>query len=314
MDAVKDINLEIHDGEFFVLLGPSGCRKTTTLNLIAGLEAPTSGEIWFDEVLVAKDEQILLPPRERKIGMVFQSYALYPHLTVFENIAFPLRIEKAKGEEIDKAVRKISEMLKISHLLDAKPAEISGGERQRVAIGRALVKSPNLLLLDEPLSNLDAKLRVSTRIELKKIQEEIGITCIYVTHDQAEAMALGDRIAALRNGKIEQIGTPEDLYERPANTFVADFIGSMNLIELPLYVEGDLYFVKLGENKVFLPKEKIKEPLEKVILGIRPEHIFIENLADSIIGLVEAVENLGGKRQISVLVGDKRIQVLSEKR
>lgn len=303
--AVSNVNIEIGDKEFFVLLGPSGCGKSTILNLVAGLETPTGGEIWFDEKIITKNEKVYLTPKQRNIGMVFQSYALYPHMSVFENISFPLKIRRYKRDEINKLVNEVASILKISHLLRAKPSELSGGERQRVAIARAIVRKPDLLLFDEPLSNLDAKLRISTRTELKNLQKEIGITTIYVTHDQIEAMALGHRIAVLKEGKIQQIGTPHELYENPFNTFVASFIGSppMNLITLPFIVENGVYYILIGENKVKIPDSKVPSRAESkrsFIFGIRPEDIIIGSQPDSIKAKVCSVEPLG--RQILLVI------------
>lgn len=226
--AVDGVNLLSKDGEFLVLLGPSGCGKTTLLRMIAGLEKPTSGMILIDNNVMTD-----LPPRARNIAMVFQSYALYPHMTVFKNIAFPLRPLGTKKEEIKRKVAWSAGMFEIEHLLNRKPRELSGGERQRVALARAMVREPSLFLLDEPLSNLDAKLRISAREELQQLQKRIGITTLYVTHDQVEAMGLGDRIVVMDDGKVRQIGTPTEVYRKPENTFVATFLGSppMNLIE-----------------------------------------------------------------------------------
>lgn len=226
--AVDDVDLEISDGEFLVLLGPSGSGKTTLMRLCAGLERPTAGRLLINGQVVND-----IPPRERGIAMVFQSYALYPHKTVFKNISFPLTVERLDKKEIIKKVEWAAGLLGIGHLLDRRPAQISGGEKQRVAIARALVRTPEVLLLDEPLSNLDAQVRQAARVELKKFHQEIGVTTIYVTHDQAEAMGLGDRIAVMKSGKIRQIGTPDDIYQNPADTFVAGFIGipPMNFVE-----------------------------------------------------------------------------------
>lgn len=227
-NAVCDINLEVADGEFVVLLGPSGCGKSTLLRMLAGLEVPTSGEIQIGDRLATR-----LKPKDRNIAMVFQNYALYPHLTIYENIAFPLRVHGVSSAEIDKKVRWAASLVDIERLLQRKPRHASGGERQRTALARSLVRDPDLFLLDEPLSNLDAKLRHSARDELKIFQKRVGLTSVYVTHDQVEAMGLGDRIVVMEGGRIHQIGTPEDIYQRSADTFVATFIGSppMNLID-----------------------------------------------------------------------------------
>ena len=317
--ALEDINLEIKDSEFFVLLGPSGCGKSTLLNLVAGLEKPTSGEIWFADKLVASSQKkIFLTPKERNVAMVFQSYALYPHLNVFENIAFPLRIQKTKDSVIKEKVIKAAEMVGISDLLNAKPAELSGGQRQRVAIARAIVRKPDVFLLDEPLSNLDAQLRMATRTELKQLQQSLGTTTIYVTHDQVEAMTLGDRVAVLRNGKIEQVGTPEELYNNPVNPFVATFIGlpPMNLIEATIVEENKEYFAVIDGNKLKIPVEKQRDIVtknKKLILGIRPEDIYIssdkkENIFET---KIISVEPLGRELIIYVLLGNQKISVLS---
>ncbi|RLE58654.1 MAG: sugar ABC transporter ATP-binding protein, partial [Thermoprotei archaeon] len=216
--AVNKISFEVNDGEFVVLLGPSGCGKTTTLRLIAGLETPDGGEIWIGDKLVND-----LPPKDRDVAMVFQNYALYPHMKVYDNLAFPLRLRKLPKDKIDRKVREVAKLLRIDNLLDRYPRQLSGGQQQRVALGRALVREPHVFLMDEPLSNLDAKLRVYMRAELKRLQRELGITTIYVTHDQAEAMTMADRIVVMNEGKIQQIGTPSELYYKPANLFVAGF-------------------------------------------------------------------------------------------
>jgi multiple sugar transport system ATP-binding protein len=266
--AVDRVSVSVADGEFLVLLGPSGCGKTTLLRIIAGLERATSGDIFIGERNITR-----LPPRDRNISMVFQNYALYPHLTIYQNIAFPLRVHHVKKQEIDKKVKWAASLMKIDQLLDRKPRHVSGGERQRTALARSLVRDPLVFLLDEPLSNLDAKLRTSSRDELRQFQRRVGITTIYVTHDQVEAMGLGDRIAVMERGRIRQLGTPKEIYEEPLNTFVASFIGAppMNLIEM-------------DDN----------------IIGFRPEKIIPHAMPDDsekMVGLpfkVQRVEYLGG--------------------
>jgi len=320
--AVDNVNLEINSGEFFVLLGPSGCGKTTMLNLIAGLEKPTRGEIWFDKRLVASaSKKVFLPPRARNVAMVFQSYALYPHLTVFENIAFPLRISRTKEHLIKESVQKVASMLAISDLLDRKPGELSGGQRQRVAIARAIVRKPNIFLLDEPLSNLDAQLRASTRGELKNLQRNLGVTTIYVTHDQIEAMSLGDRIAVLKDGRIVQIGTPDELYENPVNPFVATFIGSppMNLFKVSINYDKGGFFIPIGNMKIKLPDdkaEKIKRLKSKhCIIGIRPEHIYINpsRAKQKLKGKITSIEPLGKDLLLHISIGENKFTVLTPK-
>jgi multiple sugar transport system ATP-binding protein len=263
--AVDGVDLEIKDGEFLVLLGPSGSGKTTLMRLCAGLEKPTAGQLIIDGEVVND-----IPPRERGIAMVFQSYALYPHKTVFKNIAFPLTVEKRDKSEIREKVEWAAGLLGIGRLLDRLPSQISGGEKQRVAIARALVRKPKVLLMDEPLSNLDAKVRHTARVELKKFQQEIGVTTIYVTHDQSEAMGLGDRIAVMSEGKVRQIGIPEDIYNDPADTFVAGFIGipPMNFIEQKGVILG-------FRPEVFLPAEPASDENQ---VKFRFKVVRVENL------------------------------------
>jgi len=327
--AVNNVNLEVNSGEFFVLLGPSGCGKTTMLNLIAGLEKPTRGEIWFDETLVASaSKKVFLPPKARNVppkarnvAMVFQSYALYPHLTVFENIAFPLRISRTKEHLIKESVQKVASMLAILDLLNRKPGELSGGQRQRVAIARAIVRKPNIFLLDEPLSNLDAQLRASTRGELKNLQRNLGVTTLYVTHDQVEAMSLGDRIAVLKDGRIVQIGTPDELYENPVNPFVATFIGSppMNLFKVSINYDKGSFFIPIGNMKIKLPNDKagkIKSLKSKYcIIGIRPEHIYINpsGAKQKLKGKITSVEPLGKDLLLHILIGENKFAALTPK-
>ncbi|WP_197381960.1 ABC transporter ATP-binding protein [Mycolicibacterium mengxianglii] len=269
--AVKDLSITIADGEFIILVGPSGCGKSTTLNMIAGLEDITSGDLLIDGTRV-NDKA----PKDRDIAMVFQSYALYPHMTVRENIAFPLTLAKMSKAEIAKKVEDAAKILDLSEFLDRKPGQLSGGQRQRVAMGRAIVRNPKAFLMDEPLSNLDAKLRVQMRGEIARLQQQLGTTTIYVTHDQTEAMTLGDRVVVMRGGVAQQIGTPQELYERPANLFVAGFIGSpaMNFFPASLTDVG----VKLPFGEVTLTQDAHdvlnQHPTAKnLIAGIRPEHI-----------------------------------------
>jgi multiple sugar transport system ATP-binding protein len=318
VEALKSIDLEIGEGEFFILLGPSGCGKSTTLNLTAGLERPTGGEIRFADTIVSSPEKkIFVSPKERNVAMVFQSYALYPHLSVFENIAFPLRV--AKQREIGEPVQKTAHMLDIENLLDRKPAELSGGQRQRVAIARALVRNPDLFLLDEPLSNLDAQLRTSMRAEIKRLQRDTEITTIYVTHDQTEAMTLGDRIGLFREGDLIQVGTPEDLYNSPQTPFAATFVGSppMNLIASEVKKEGDTAVIAYGEGSSELPKDRewLLDRLlgREALLGIRPEHVTLTTTGESaaLKGRVENVETLGRELLYHVSTGVGTVVVLS---
>jgi len=274
--AVQEFDLEIKDREFIVLVGPSGCGKSTTLRMIAGLEEISSGELYIGEKLMNDIE-----PKDRDIAMVFQSYALYPHMTVYENMAFSLKLKKVPKDVIDKKVREAAEILDITKYLDRKPKALSGGQRQRVAIGRAIVRDPAVFLMDEPLSNLDAKLRNQMRAEIIKLRQRINTTFIYVTHDQTEAMTLGDRIVVMKDGFIQQIGTPQEVFEHPANLFVSGFIGmpQMNYFDARLTKNADRYSVEVGGFSVELSEEKQERLCQKnvqpqdVILGIRPEHI-----------------------------------------
>jgi multiple sugar transport system ATP-binding protein len=268
--AVEDFNLEIADGEFIILVGPSGCGKSTTLNMIAGLEDITTGELKIDGTVV-NDKA----PKDRDIAMVFQSYALYPHMTVYENMAFPLTLAGVDKSTIQQKVQEAAAMLELEPHLDRRPANLSGGQRQRVAMGRAIVRSPKAFLMDEPLSNLDAKLRVQMRTQVARIQKDLGTTTVYVTHDQTEAMTLGDRVVVMRAGKIQQVGSPTELYDRPNNLFVAGFIGSPSMNFLPASIEGDSLRTAIGELPV---PDSARESLRSgsasrdVIVGIRPEH------------------------------------------
>jgi multiple sugar transport system ATP-binding protein len=265
--AVNDISLDVSDGEFMILVGPSGCGKSTLLRMIVGLEDITSGELRIGDKVVNR-----IAPRERNLSMVFQNYALYPHLTVFENIAFPLRLAKRPDTEVQERVRKVAETLELTEHLDRKPANLSGGQRQRVAMGRAIVRDANAFLFDEPLSNLDAKLRGQMRTEIARLQRRLGVTTVYVTHDQTEAMTLGDRVAVLRKGLLQQVGTPRELYEQPVNLFVAGFIGSPSMNFLPASVDGHSLSTPLGRFELQdTRKLEAIQDRELVLAGIRPE-------------------------------------------
>ena len=279
--AVKNFNLEIADKEFIIFVGPSGCGKSTTLRMIAGLEEITEGELYIGDKLVNDVE-----PKDRDIAMVFQNYALYPHMSVYDNMAFGLRLRKTPKDRIDKLVHEAAKILDIEHLLDRKPKALSGGQRQRVAMGRAIVRDPKVFLMDEPLSNLDAKLRVQMRIEISKLHQRLETTIIYVTHDQTEALTLGTRIVVMKDGLIQQVDTPLDLYMRPNNLFVAGFIGSpqMNFIDCKVVKEGQDVFLKFGESSLKLTEPKAKKLIDagyedkQVVLGIRPEDIKDEEM------------------------------------
>jgi len=306
--AVKNLSLEIKDKEFVVLLGPSGCGKTTTLRLVAGLEFPTEGKIYMNG-----EDITFVHPKDRKMSMVFQSYALYPHMTAFDNIAFPLKMKKLPKEEIQRRVKKTAELLQIEHLLKRKPKELSGGERQRVALGRAIVKEPEVFLMDEPLSNVDAKLRVYLRGELKKLQRELKITTIYVTHDQVEAMTMADRIAVMEKGELQQVSPPEELYRNPMTSFVAGFIGSppMNLIDCGLMEKNGKIFLDAGAFKIDVSdfSEILKKSSSEVLLGIRPEDIKILHRESKerrdLTASVYTVEPLGVETIVTLKAGDK---------
>ena len=308
--AVHGIDLDIKDGEFMVFVGPSGCAKSTTLRMIAGLEDITGGEVYIGDRLVNN-----VPPKDRGISMVFQNYALYPHMTVYENMSFGLKLKKTPKDEIDRRVREAAEKLEITELLDRKPKEMSGGQRQRVALGRAIVRNPDVFLFDEPLSNLDAKLRVSMRLRITQLHKELKTTMIYVTHDQVEAMTMGDRITVMRSGRIMQVDTPLNLYHYPANKFVAGFIGSptMNLVDGELKEEnGKIYFSLDGTLIEILGEKanKLKSHIgKKVTFGIRPESITVAEKEDSISkkGKVSVVEQMGNEEYIYFSLGNYQL-------
>ena len=305
--AVTDFNLEIEDKEFIILVGPSGCGKSTTLRMIAGLEEITEGELYIDGKLCND-----VPPKERDIAMVFQNYALYPHMTVFANMAFGLKLRHLPKDEIKRRVDEAARILEIEHLLDRKPAALSGGQRQRVALGRAIVRSPKVFLLDETLSNLDAKLRASMRTELTKLHQKLATTFIYVTHDQTEAMTMGTRIVVMKDGFIQQISAPQNLYDNPVNLFVATFVGTpqMNTIVGTVVDEGGVTYIEFGESRIALPDSKGRKPEvlayvgKEVILGVRPENIhdeemYLSQYPDAIVDAsVEVVEPMGNENYL----------------
>ena len=319
--AVNDFNLDIEDKEFIILVGPSGCGKTTTLRMVAGLEEITEGELYIVDKLVND-----VAPKDRDIAMVFQNYALYPHMTVFDNMAFGLKLRKMPKDEIKRRVLEAAKILDIEHLLERKPKALSGGQRQRVALGRAIVREPKVFLMDEPLSNLDAKLRVQMRTEISKLHNKLQTTIIYVTHDQTEALTMGTRIVVMKDGYIQQVDTPANLYERPQNMFVAGFIGSpqMNFIDVKvektsgekLEKGGEGVLLRFGKNSVKLPEGKAKKLLsseyigKEVVMGIRPENlhdeaVYLESMSDSVVtARVEVVEMLGSETLLYVVIDD----------
>ena len=276
-EAVKDFNLDIEDKEFIIFVGPSGCGKSTTLRMVAGLEDISEGNLLIDGKRVNDVE-----PKDRDIAMVFQSYALYPHMTVYDNIAFSLKLAKVSKEEIDKKVREAARILDLDKLLDRKPSALSGGQRQRVAMGRAIVRNPKVFLMDEPLSNLDAKLRGQMRVEISKLHQELGATIIYVTHDQTEAMTLGTRIVVMKDGIVQQVDSPQNLYDKPCNLFVAGFMGSpqMNFLDATVVVDGEVAYLEIAGHSIPLPPAKSRKLIEGgydgkiVTFGIRPEDVY----------------------------------------
>ncbi|MBR4157721.1 MAG: sn-glycerol-3-phosphate ABC transporter ATP-binding protein UgpC [Oscillospiraceae bacterium] len=310
--AVDDFSMEIEDKEFIVLVGPSGCGKSTTLRMIAGLEEITEGELYIDGKLMNQ-----VQPKDRDIAMVFQNYALYPHMTVFENISFGLRMRHMPRAEIRKRVENAARILELSELLDRKPGALSGGQRQRVALGRAIVRDPKVFLLDEPLSNLDAKLRTAMRAEIAKLHKQLGTTFVYVTHDQTEAMTMGTRIVVMRDGVIQQISPPQELFDKPCNLFVATFIGTpqMNIIRAQLREQGEGIAVQFGtegdEVCIPLPESKASIPAvrafagKEVLLGIRPNDVYPSE--DGFAGRVEMSENQGAERNFYLRAGGASI-------
>ena len=308
--AVHDFNLEIDDKEFIVLVGPSGCGKSTTLRMVAGLEEISSGELYIGEELVNE-----LAPKDRDIAMVFQNYAFYPHMTVYENMAFALKLRKEKKADIDKKVREAAEILGITDYLKRKPKELSGGQRQRVAIGRAIVREPRVFLMDEPLSNLDAKLRNQMRAEIMKLRQKINTTFLYVTHDQTEAMTLGDRIVIMKDGFIQQIGTPQEVFNHPKNLFVAGFIGSpqMNFLDGNLIRNGKQYVLEVLNTSIVLPDgiagrlSRQNQRDRKVTVGIRPEHIRLSdtNEGENMTGISDVWEMMGSEVHIHLTADEK---------
>lgn len=312
--AVNDFSLKVPDREFLVLLGPSGCGKTTTMRMVAGLEEVTDGTIFIDGVDVTD-----LPPRRRDVSMVFQKYAVWPHMTVYENIAYALKLKRMDKKTIDKTVKEAAEMTKIAELLDRYPSQLSGGQQQRVAVARAIAVKPKLFLMDEPLSNLDAKLRVATRTELKTIHDQTEATTVFVTHDQSEAMSLADRIVIMKDGEVVQIGSPDDVYHRSANLFVADFIGTppTNFMDVELKVEN-------GDSRLINPHFDFKLSLEnvaklrnyggrkKLVLGVRPESIHLVGEEDSILSAQCLVSEPQGSHQIvAIELGDKIVKIVA---
>lgn len=315
VEVVKDVNLEIHDGEFLVLVGPSGCGKTTILRMVAGLEEISAGDITIGDRLVND-----VPPKDRDIAMVFQNYALYPHMSVFDNIACTLRWRGVAKQEIDPRVREAADILELTPYLKRKPKELSGGQRQRVALARAIVREPKVFLMDEPLSNLDARLRVQTRAEISRLHQRFKHTTIYVTHDQTEAMTMGDRIAVLSNGIIQQLGTPQELYSKPVNQFVAGFIGSpsMNFFNNSRVTRADGKMqVTIGNQLLMLPEQLsgMMSTVENraVTVGLRPEDFTASHNAaetgKSFVGIVDVVENLGSEKLVYVRVGSLLAQI-----
>jgi len=309
VQVIRDLTLRIEDGEFFTFVGPSGCGKSTLLNITAGLDDPTAGVIRFGGKSVNE-----LSPADRDVAMVFQSYALYPHMTVFENMAFPLKMKKTAKDVIDREVRRVSRLLGISGLLDRRPRELSGGQRQRVALGRAIIRKPVVFLMDEPLSNLDARLRIEMRAELKRLHHELKITTIYVTHDQAEAMSLSDRIAVIYDGEVQQCGTPREIYMKPANMMVAGFVGSPPMNFIPVKLKGREPLEVDCNGAIFSPVTDSVPEGDQIIAGIRPEDItvFSAKTDNSIEVTISTIESAGPFNWADVKWGDIVIKGISD--
>lgn len=315
--VLSNINLTINDGEFAVIVGPSGCGKTTLLRIIAGLEETTEGEIYIDNIKVNE-----IPPSKREIAMVFQDYALYPHMSVRENMSFALRIRKFPKDEIDKRINEAANILRISHLLDRMPRELSGGQRQRVAIGRAIVRHPKVFLFDEPLSNLDAKLREEMRIELLKLHKHLSTTMIYVTHDQVEAMTLASRVIVMNKGIIQQTGSPAEIYTKPSNIFVASFIGTptMNFIRGKINSKDEKFYISSNDLNFYIPMFAFPNIMDyngrEVILGIRPEDIILEETKidknNLIEGIIDVIEHLGSRENVYIKIGKTQLCAISK--
>lgn len=312
MNALDEFSLKVDSGQFMVLLGPSGCGKTTAVRCIAGLVNPTSGQIYIGDQMVNH-----LPPKDRDVAMVFQNYALYPHMIVYNNIAFPLKMRKVAKNKIDDKVRNVANLLEIENLLDRKPKELSGGQMQRVALGRALVREPKVFLMDEPLSNLDAKLRTYMRAEIKKLQKKVGITTLYITHDQIEAMSMADQVAIMKSGLIQQIGTPGEVYQEPANTFVADFVGSpsMNFLKCKIIEKNSGITLESNNIHLQIPQTSwtFEHSSDNLILGIRPRDVTILKNDDfigiKIKGKISFTELLGDDSLVEVNIGVDSIRV-----
>ena len=311
--AVRSLNLDIRDREFVVLLGPSGCGKSTTLNVIAGLEEASEGELWFDNEVVNR-----IPPHHRDVAMVFQSYALYPHKTAYENIAFGLRMRGVAPAEVERRVQDAAKKLDITSLLGRRPSQLSGGQRQRVALGRAMVRQPAVFLMDEPLSNLDVALRISMRAEIKHLHQEMRTTFVYVTHDQAEALTLADRIVVMKEGQIQQIGTPNEVYDRPSNMFVASFLGNppINYLEGAIEDEAGTPVFRYGSLRISLPAGKLRGvTAAPVVLGIRPEDVLRDSAPGwpVLTGVVDSVLPVGSDRFLGLKVEGSDVFVRVDK-